>query len=104
MFYTGKPPKGVKTNWIMHEYRLAESLSPKRVAHARNSSQVNNLGDMNLKSKEYSMRVRFLKYLNIFIINYVFLCEPKNYDIFNSVKKKKNNSLCCLIKVYMIYE
>ncbi|KAF8049098.1 hypothetical protein N665_2294s0005 [Sinapis alba] len=57
VFYTGKPPKGVKTNWIMHEYRLAESLSPKRVAHARNSSQVNNLGDMNLKSKEYSMRL-----------------------------------------------
>ncbi|PKU82132.1 NAC domain-containing protein 10 [Dendrobium catenatum] len=25
VFYGGKPPKGVKTNWIMHEYRLAES-------------------------------------------------------------------------------
>ncbi|KAI6697080.1 hypothetical protein NL676_017199 [Syzygium grande] len=25
VFYKGKPPKGVKTNWIMHEYRLAES-------------------------------------------------------------------------------
>nr|QWO78738.1 NAC transcription factor 17 [Fagopyrum tataricum subsp. potanini] len=23
VFYAGKPPKGVKTNWIMHEYRLA---------------------------------------------------------------------------------
>lgn len=23
VFYTGRPPKGVKTNWIMHEYRLA---------------------------------------------------------------------------------
>ncbi|TVU03748.1 hypothetical protein EJB05_50713 [Eragrostis curvula] len=22
VFYTGKPPKGVKTDWIMHEYRL----------------------------------------------------------------------------------
>jgi len=22
VFYGGKPPKGVKTNWIMHEYRL----------------------------------------------------------------------------------
>ncbi|KAF8043601.1 hypothetical protein BT93_A1812 [Corymbia citriodora subsp. variegata] len=25
VFYKGKPPKGIKTNWIMHEYRLAES-------------------------------------------------------------------------------
>ena len=89
MFYTGKPPKGVKTNWIMHEYRLAESLSPKRVAHARNGSQVNNLGDRTLKSTEYSMRVKFQKYLIFFIIIDVFLCEPKNYDIFNSVKRKK---------------
>ncbi|KMZ64966.1 putative NAC domain-containing protein [Zostera marina] len=25
VFYSGKPPKGVKTNWIMHEYRLVQS-------------------------------------------------------------------------------
>ncbi|XP_009759753.1 NAC transcription factor 56 [Nicotiana sylvestris] len=25
VFYGGKPPKGVKTNWIMHEYRIAEN-------------------------------------------------------------------------------
>lgn len=25
VFYKGKPPKGVKTDWIMHEYRLIES-------------------------------------------------------------------------------
>ncbi|XP_074555739.1 NAC domain-containing protein 2-like [Curcuma longa] len=30
VFYMGKPPKGVKTDWIMHEYRLAD-------AHSRNS-------------------------------------------------------------------
>ncbi|PWZ10059.1 NAC transcription factor 47 [Zea mays] len=26
VFYRGRPPKGVKTSWIMHEYRLAEAL------------------------------------------------------------------------------
>ncbi|KAG6398864.1 hypothetical protein SASPL_140335 [Salvia splendens] len=25
VFYKGKPPKGVKTDWIMHEYRLGDS-------------------------------------------------------------------------------
>nr|AID55349.1 NAC protein 2 [Actinidia arguta] len=25
VFYLGKPPKGVKTNWIMHEYRLIDN-------------------------------------------------------------------------------
>ncbi|KAJ6422661.1 hypothetical protein OIU84_027595 [Salix udensis] len=25
VFYRGKPPKGVKTDWIMHEYRLADT-------------------------------------------------------------------------------
>ncbi|XP_015074984.1 NAC domain-containing protein 1 [Solanum pennellii] len=27
VFYKGKPPKGVKTDWIMHEYRLSDSKS-----------------------------------------------------------------------------
>ncbi|KAL6013606.1 hypothetical protein ACLOJK_004104 [Asimina triloba] len=26
VFYSGKAPKGVKTNWIMHEYRLADPV------------------------------------------------------------------------------
>ncbi|MQL91917.1 hypothetical protein Taro_024540 [Colocasia esculenta] len=25
VFYKGRPPKGLKTNWIMHEYRLADA-------------------------------------------------------------------------------
>lgn len=62
VFYRGKPPKGVKTNWIMHEYRLADSLSPKRINSSRSGgSEVNNnFGDRN--SKEYSMRVSFCYY------------------------------------------
>ncbi|XVF70355.1 hypothetical protein PTKIN_Ptkin11bG0155400 [Pterospermum kingtungense] len=29
VFYVGKAPKGTKTNWIMHEYRLIETASRK---------------------------------------------------------------------------
>ncbi|CAJ1795236.1 unnamed protein product [Sphenostylis stenocarpa] len=28
VFYKGRPPKGVKTNWIMHEYRLVDYNKP----------------------------------------------------------------------------
>lgn len=28
VFYGGKPPRGVKTNWIMHEYRWVDSTKP----------------------------------------------------------------------------
>ncbi|KAL5204460.1 hypothetical protein ABZP36_009331 [Zizania latifolia] len=40
VFYAGKPPKGVKTNWIMHEYRLADV---DRSAAARKSKSNNAL-------------------------------------------------------------
>ena len=31
VFYKGRPPKGTKTDWIMHEYRLSDSRSrPKK--------------------------------------------------------------------------
>ncbi|EEF42964.1 transcription factor, putative [Ricinus communis] len=37
VFYGGRPPKGIKTDWIMHEYRLLDSLSlnPKNKASMR---------------------------------------------------------------------
>ncbi|KAL5995037.1 hypothetical protein ACLOJK_025095 [Asimina triloba] len=28
VFYAGKAPKGIKTNWIMHEYRLTDTSRP----------------------------------------------------------------------------
>lgn len=40
VFYKGRPPKGVKTNWIMHEYRLTDTLHTtyNRPAKSRDSS------------------------------------------------------------------
>lgn len=43
VFYKGRPPKGLKTNWIMHEYRLVE-------AHSSNTYRP-------MKFRETSMRL-----------------------------------------------
>ena len=44
VFYRGKPPRGIKTNWIMHEYRLSESK--------------NKCSIRPMKLRDSSMRVR----------------------------------------------
>ena len=46
VFYGGKPPKGVKTDWIMHEYRVTENKPNNRppgcdLGHKKNSLRVN---------------------------------------------------------------
>lgn len=40
VFYKGRPPKGYKTDWIMHEYRLPDTCAwtPKRKGSMRVSS------------------------------------------------------------------
>jgi hypothetical protein len=50
VFYKGRPPKGTKTNWIMHEYRLAAAD-----AHAAQYSY------RSMKSRNASMRVRTIR-------------------------------------------
>ncbi|XP_058107742.1 NAC domain-containing protein 68-like [Magnolia sinica] len=39
VFYAGKAPKGVKTNWIMHEYRLAD---PNRSTNKKGSLRLDD--------------------------------------------------------------
>jgi hypothetical protein len=45
VFYAGKAPKGVKTNWIMHEYRLAnvDRTASKNNHNLRVSTLLNQL-------------------------------------------------------------
>lgn len=46
VFYRGRPPKGIKTNWIMHEYRLtSESCPASRPAVAFSSRKSLRLDD-----------------------------------------------------------
>ncbi|XP_022976543.1 NAC transcription factor 56-like [Cucurbita maxima] len=48
VFYGGKPPKGIKTNWIMHEYRLADN---------KPDGGNNKLPEFYIGSKKSSMRL-----------------------------------------------
>nr|UPI48799.1 NAC transcription factor 70 [Fagopyrum tataricum] len=36
VFYNGRAPKGEKSNWIMHEYRLEGKLSPHKLPSSKN--------------------------------------------------------------------
>ena len=42
VFYKGRPPRGTKTNWIMHEYRLA-AANPLATAAYRPPSKFRNV-------------------------------------------------------------
>ncbi|MED6182401.1 hypothetical protein PIB30_028264 [Stylosanthes scabra] len=43
VFYGGKPPKGVKTNWIMHEYRLTDNNHHHHHLPSTNNKKKNSL-------------------------------------------------------------
>ncbi|KAF5183138.1 Nac domain [Thalictrum thalictroides] len=40
VFYKGRPPKGIKTNWIMHEYRLLDNMM--KPSKARSSMRLDD--------------------------------------------------------------
>ncbi|XP_020573389.1 NAC transcription factor 32-like [Phalaenopsis equestris] len=40
VFYKGRPPKGTKTDWVMHEYRLLNSLAPTQSQKQKGSMQL----------------------------------------------------------------
>jgi hypothetical protein len=43
VFYRGKPPRGVKTDWIMHEYRLTNTTATKRSRGGSSSMMVREI-------------------------------------------------------------
>lgn len=48
VFYGGKPPKGIKTNWIMHEYRLADNTKSTSMKPPGCSDVANKKGSLRL--------------------------------------------------------
>lgn len=57
VFYGGRPPKGVKTNWIMHEYRLL---------HVPNTNLLKPLDHPHPTNRKPSLKV------NYFTTHYIF--------------------------------
>ncbi|XP_072961725.1 NAC domain-containing protein 68-like [Typha angustifolia] len=54
VFYHGKAPKGVKTDWIMHEYRLAET---NKYAHKKGSLRLDDWVLCRLYNKKNNFKV-----------------------------------------------
>lgn len=50
VFYVGKAPKGTKTNWIMHEYRLLEN------------SRKNGSSKVDIKYYQLNQKLKFFQY------------------------------------------
>jgi hypothetical protein len=50
VFYKGRPPKGIKTSWIMHEYRLAEALA------AANAYRPMRFKNSSMRVRTYNLR------------------------------------------------
>lgn len=67
VFYGGKPPKGIKTNWIMHEYRLLSDNSLNRASNMPPGCDFSN--------KKNSLRVIFnFPVVNLFGL-FIYLYE-----------------------------
>lgn len=64
VFYAGKAPRGIKTNWIMHEYRLA---NVDRSAGKKNNLRVCTCINLQfLKILLVLIQVKFVHKINIF--------------------------------------
>jgi len=62
VFYEGRPPKGIKTNWIMHEYRLLHGVCP--------ASHNHKLGSLRVSFSSFSLIcLRVLRHAALQLIN-----------------------------------
>ncbi|XP_077212179.1 NAC domain-containing protein 83-like [Tasmannia lanceolata] len=72
VFYTGKPPKGARTDWIMHEYRLDDEGSRACIFPQRKNSTQNSL----LQMEDWVLCRIFLKKRST--KNDVEITQPRN--------------------------
>ncbi|KAF6146497.1 hypothetical protein GIB67_037797 [Kingdonia uniflora] len=101
VFYSGKAPKGVKTNWIMHEYRLAE---PNRTSNKKGSLRLDewvlcrlynkkNNWQINQNKKEQSMNVNTIDSFDTGSDSFTTLESDIENDSHIKLNHKGNQSL-----------
>ena len=70
VFYAGKAPKGTKTNWIMHEYRLVEHSR----SHGSSKVTQNMIESLKLSSRSNSESLKFV-FFSFFQLDDWVLCR-----------------------------
>jgi len=61
VFYSGRPPKGSKTDWIMNEYRLIDTIT--KSSRLKGSMRVSVLVNKHFASMEENNQFRITGYL-----------------------------------------
>ncbi|KAL6529741.1 hypothetical protein OROGR_015364 [Orobanche gracilis] len=85
VFYGGKPPKGIKTNWIMHEYRLTDNKvqnnkPPGYDGNKKGSLRLDDWVLCRIYKKHNTQRP--LDQTNEIMIGSIQGLDPTNYDSF----------------------
>jgi len=75
VFYGGKPPKGVKTNWIMHEYRL--------ITDHNNHNSYNATSKTPPLPSDHSPNNNKKNSLRVCICTHIFACHVHLFHEFN---------------------
>ncbi|XP_058780500.1 NAC domain-containing protein 102-like [Vicia villosa] len=90
VFYAGKAPKGVKTNWIMHEYRLANVDRP--------ASKKNNLRGtlVHQENAELHKKMDFIQKENAEL-------QKKVYEARSTNEENVASNLSCTINGYDLH-
>lgn len=70
VFYGGKPPRGIKTNWIMHEYRLADNKPNNRPPGCDLGNKKNSLRVIHY-NLIHTNRISSFYHIICFLIRYI---------------------------------
>ncbi|XP_010535117.1 PREDICTED: NAC domain-containing protein 19-like isoform X2 [Tarenaya hassleriana] len=79
VFYVGKAPKGTKTNWIMHEYRLVEPS--RKNGSSKSSGGQRQVHNNVLTDREYSNNGPSISSLSQFNNDHSFIFPGSNRSI-----------------------